>query len=209
MTKLVPAVLVKTAEEYQQRLSVIRQLTNRFQLDIIDGEYVDNKTIELDDVARANDLQMDIHLMVKEPKNYVERAIVLRANCTIIQLEACDDPTKSLERIKKAGLNAGLAINPDTPVTKLKPFKEMLDHILLMGYEAGFAGQKLNPIVFDKLEQSRDLYGGVEIGLDGGVSKATAKKILAAGFDVVNVNTLIFSSSDPLSAYSELLGYLI
>ena len=58
MTKLVPAVLVKTAEEYQQRLSVIRQLTNRFQLDIIDGEYVDNKTIELDDVARANVLAM-------------------------------------------------------------------------------------------------------------------------------------------------------
>lgn len=207
MTKIVPAILVKTMEDYSRELAIVRQLTNRFQLDIIDGEYADNKTIELGEIARLNELSIDIHLMVRDPKPYVEKAMALRANNTIIQLDCCDDITPNLIRIKKAGLNAGVAINPTDQLKRLKPIGELIDHILIMGYQAGFAGQKLNPIVFDRLQEVRKLFPGKEIGLDGGVNSKNAKKILQAGFDVVNVNTLIFGSSDPLSAYSELLEY--
>lgn len=207
MTKIVPAVLVKSKEEYLQRLGVIRQLTNRFQLDIIDGEYVDNKTIELTEITRPNDLLMDVHLMVNEPTKYVEQAILLHANNIIIQLEGSPNPIKHLERIKKSGLNAGLAINPETELKKIKQFAEILDHVLIMGYPAGFAGQKLNTAVFEKLEEARGLFPAAEIGLDGGVSDTTAKKVLQAGFDVVNVNSLIFNDPDPLNAYSKLLEY--
>ena len=86
MTKIVPAVLVRTKEEYSARLSVIRQLTNRFQLDVIDGEYVDNKTIQLDQIGRLTDTRMDVHLMVKSPKPFVERCIALNANKIIIKI---------------------------------------------------------------------------------------------------------------------------
>lgn len=207
MTKILPAILVKTIEEYNRQLAIVRRLTNRFQLDIIDGEYVDNKTIELSGVARLNELSMDIHLMVRNPKPYVEKAMALRANNTIIQLDCCDDITPNLVRIKKAGLNAGVAINPGDQLKRLKPMAELIDHILIMGYQAGFAGQKFNPMVFDRLVEVKKLFPGKEIGLDGGVNAKNAKKILQAGFDVVNVNTLIFGSEDPLSAYSELLEY--
>ena len=209
MTKIVPAVLVQDKADYQKQVSVIRQLTNRFQLDVIDGQYVDNKTIGLDEIVRTNDLLMDVHLMVVDPTKYVERAIILHANNIIIQFEACPEPTKHLERIKKSGLNAGLAVNPDTKLSKLKPHADMLDHLLIMGYPAGFAGQKLDARVFERLEEARKLFVGADIGLDGGVNSTNAKKILQAGFDVVNINTLIFGSDDPLNAYSNLLGYLI
>ena len=119
------------------------------------------------------------------------------------------DKQDCLERIKKSGLNAGVAINPETSLKSLKPYKEILDHVLIMGYPAGFAGQKLNPIVFDRLAEVREMFPSVEVGLDGGVSPSNAKKVLQAGFDVVNINTLIFGNADPLSAYSELLGYSI
>jgi ribulose-phosphate 3-epimerase len=209
MTKIVPAVLVDNKEDYIKRISIIRQLTNRFQLDIIDGQYVDNRTIQLEDISRPTDLNMDVHLMVNDPKPYVEQAIVLHANNIIIQLECCEDISSYLERIKKSGLNAGVAINPDTKLNALKPYKEMLDHVLIMGYPAGFAGQKLNPMVFERLPEVRDMFPAAEVGLDGGLSPSNAKKVLQAGFDVVNINTLIFGSDDPLSAYSELLGYII
>jgi ribulose-phosphate 3-epimerase len=209
MTKIVPAVLVDNKEDYLKRISVIRQLTNRFQLDIIDGQYVDNRTIQLEDISRPTDLNMDVHLMVNDPKPYVEQAIVLHANNIIIQLECCEDISSYLERIKKSGLNAGVAINPDTKLNALKPYKEMLDHVLIMGYPAGFAGQKLNPMVFERLPEVCDMFPAAEVGLDGGLSPSNAKKVLQAGFDVVNINTLIFGSDDPLSAYSELLGYII
>jgi ribulose-phosphate 3-epimerase len=209
MTKIVPAVLVDSKEDYQRRLSVIRQLTNRFQLDIIDGQYVDNKTIELNQISRTTDLLMDVHLMVVDPAKFVEHAIILHANNIIIQFEGCNKPQKHLERIKKSGLKAGLAINPETALTELKQYSDILDHVLVMGYPAGFAGQKLNPMVFERLDEVRKIFPGVEVGLDGGVNSSNAKKILQAGFDVVNINTLIFGNDDPLSAYSELLGYLI
>ena len=87
MTKIVPAVLVKTRLEYQARLAVIKQLTNRFQLDIIDGEFVDNKTITLDEVGRLTEIKMDVHLMVMNPKPYIDKCIALNVNKIIIQFE--------------------------------------------------------------------------------------------------------------------------
>ena len=209
MTKIVPAILVDNKDDYLKRISVVRQLTNRFQLDVIDGQYVDNRTIQLQEISRPTDLNMDVHLMVKDPKPYVEQAIVLHANNIIIQIECCEDISSYLERIKKSGLNAGAAINPETKLNVLKPLKDMLDHVLIMGYPAGFAGQKLNPIVYERLAEVRDMFPAAEVGLDGGVSPSNAKKVLQAGFDVVNINTLIFGNDDPLTAYSELLGYII
>lgn len=209
MTKIVPAVLVKTKEEYQARLAVIRQLTNRFQLDIIDGEFVDNKTIALGDINRLIDIKMDLHLMVVDPKVYVEKCIALNANRIIIQFECGQDILPLLERIRKAGLSPGVAINPATKLNKIKPYKEILDHVLIMGYPAGFAGQKLDPMVFDRLAEVRAIFPAAEIGLDGGVNLGNAKKVLQAGFDVVNINSAIFNSQDPLGQYSEFLGYLL
>lgn len=208
MTKIVPAILVKTKEEYLRHLSLVRQLTDRFQLDIIDGEYVDNQTVALEDITRLNELKMDIHLMVRDPKPFVEKAIALHPNNIIIQLDCCDDIRPHLERINKSGLSAGVAINPDDKISRIKPFGDLVNHILLMGYPAGFAAQKFNPVVYDKLAEVKKLFPGKEIGLDGGVNASNAKKILNAGFDIVNINTLIFGSDDPLNSYTQLLGYV-
>ena len=209
MTKIVPAILAKSKEEYQARLTTVRQLTDRFQVDIIDGEFVDNRTIGLDEVGRMTELKMDIHLMVAEPKSFIEKAITLNPNLIIIQYECGQDITPHLERIKKSGLQAGVAVNPDTKLSKLKPLKDLLDHLLLMAYPAGFAGQKFQPEVLDKLVEARKLYPSVEIGLDGGVTDKNAKKILQSGFDTVNINSALFEAEDTLNRYSEFLGYLL
>lgn len=209
MTKIVPAILAKTKEEYQQRVAVIRQLTDRFQVDIIDGEYVDNRTIQLSEVARMTELKMDLHFMVADPKSFVEQAITLNPNLIIIQYECGQDITPQLERIKKSGLQAGVALNPETKFNKIEPMKELLDHVLLMAYPAGFAGAKLQTEVLGRLEEARKLFPNAEIGLDGGVTQKNAKKVLQAGFDTVNINSALFGAEDPLDQYSEFLSYLL
>lgn len=208
MTKIVPAILAKSKEEYLQRLGMIRQLTDRFQVDIIDGEFVDNRTIGLDDVVRMTELKMDVHLMVMDPKSFVEKAITLNPNIIIIQYECGQDITPQIERIKKSGLQAGVALNPDTKFSKIKPLKDLLDHVLLMAYPAGYAGQKLQPEVLGRLDEARTLFPSAEIGLDGGVTEKNAKKILQAGFDTVNINSALFEADDTLNRYSEFLGYI-
>lgn len=209
MTKIVPAILVQSRDEYLHKLSLVKQLTNRFQLDVIDGLFVENKTIGLDSVVRLIELKMDIHLMVNDPGPYIEKAITLNPNTIIIQFECGQDIAPHLERIKKSGLQAGVAINPETKLSKIKLLKEYLDHILIMGYPAGFAGQKFQPEVLTRLEEVREFFPTAEVGLDGGITEKNAKKILHAGFDVVNINSAIFEAKDPLSRYTEFLGYLL
>lgn len=205
MTKIVPAILAKTKEEYVSKLSVVRQLTNRFQLDIIDGEFVDNKTIGLDEVSRLIELRMDVHLMVNNPLEYAKKAITLNVNNIIIQAECGQDLSETLQTIKSAGLNAGVAINPDTELSEIKKYTELLDHVLIMGYEAGFAGQKLKLETLKRSVEAREMFPNCEIGLDGGINFNNAKKALNSGYDVVNVNSAIFGSEDPLDSYSKLL----
>lgn len=209
MTRIVPAILVKTKAEYLSKLSLAKQLTNRFQVDIIDGQYVDNQTIGLGDLTRLIESRVDIHLMVAEPKLFVEQAITLNPNLIIIQFECGQDITPQLERIKKSGLQAGVAINPGTELAKLEPLKELMNHILLMGYPAGFSGQKFQNQVLERVAIVRDLFPYAELGLDGGVTKDNAKRILRAGFDVVNINSAIFEADDPLNMYSQLLEYTL
>lgn len=208
MTKIVPAILVADKEEYLQKLQIVRQLTDRFSLDIIDGEFVNNKTISLNEIERTNDLKMDVHLMVNNPQSFVDKAVNLYAHTIIIQFECGQDLTPFIDRIKKAGLRVGISINPQTSLNKLKPFVKKLDYVQLMGYQAGFAGQRFDASVLNNISKARQMFCEAEIALDGGVSQKNAKKILTAGFDIVNINTLIFNSEDPLSQYSQLLEYV-
>jgi ribulose-phosphate 3-epimerase len=209
MTKIVPAILEASKEQYLARLATVRQLTDRFQLDIIDGEFVENRTVQLADVVRQTDLKMDIHLMVAHPKVFVEEAMRLNPNTIIIQYECGEDLVPCIEKISKAGLRGGVSINPETKLTKLKPFVGMLDYVQLMAYPAGFSGQKFQPQVLDSLPELRRLFPTAEIGLDGGMSEKTAKKILLAGFDIANVNTYLFGADDPLNRYSQLLEHVL
>lgn len=209
MTKIVPAILASSKQDYMSKLKIVRQLTNRFQLDIIDGKFVDNKTIDLDDVGRLIDIRMDIHLMVEDPRSYVKQAVGLNANTIIIQIECSSDLENIVKGIKSSGINVGLAVNPETSLSKLAKYKGMLDHVLIMGYSAGFSGQKFKPECLERLPEVRKMFPGSEIGLDGGVTLKNVKKILESGFDIVNVNSAIFESFDPLSSYSEMLEYTL
>ncbi len=209
MTKIVPAMLVADKEAYLQQLTVVKQLTDRYHFDIIDGEFADNRTIQMNEVTRQTELKMDIHLMVNNPQPFVDQAMDLHCYTTIIQLECPVDILPFLERIKKAGLRGGVSFNPGTSLNKLKPFVELVDYVQVMGYPAGFAGQKFQPEVLDNLPKLRKLFPDAEIGFDGGLNEKTAKKIFGAGFDVVNVNTYLFGAQDPLNQYSQLLGYVL
>ncbi len=208
MIKIVPAINVATKEEYNQRLATIRQLTDRFQLDVIDGEFVDITTVDVGEIARPADLKMDLHLMVADPMRWVDRTLHLHPYTVIVQFEGskAKDIEPVITRLKKATVRAGIALNPETPVAKLKPFIDQLDHVLVMGYPAGRSGQKFQPEVLEKVAQIRELRSNIEIGLDGGVNEKTLKQICSSDLDVINVTTYLFSDEDVLSRYSTILS---
>lgn len=208
MAKVTPAILVSSQAEYNQRLAVVRQLTDRFQLDIVDGEFADNKTIELAQISQPAGLKLDIQLMVVRPSEYLRSALALSPNLIIIEFECQEEIEPLLAQIKQAGRKVGLAIAPSTSVEQVKALLPLIDHLLIMGVEPGFSGQELIIEVLDKVEQARAIRPNLEIGLDGGVNSENLAQVAAAAFDVVNLNTYLFSAADPASRYSELMEAL-
>lgn len=209
--KLVPAILAKTTEQYRSTLSQARKLTDRFHIDIIDGKYVDNMTVQPRDIQKQIDNKMDMHLMVEDPLWYAQQCVKLNPHIVIVQLESSGDIRKALEFVVKNGFRSGISFNPSSSLEDIEPYLDIISHVQVMGYEAGFAGHKLNRQVLKMPEEIRKLKHGIEIGIDGGVNINTISAIAKAQFDVINVNSFIFDHEelDPLSAYSALLEKIL
>ncbi len=207
MTKIVPALLVSSIEEYNATLRKARQLTNRFHIDIIDGKFVDNQTVMPHDIQKQVDNKMDMHLMVEDPLWFARECISLNPHIVIVQYESSGDVVGALELISKSGFRAGISINPETSVDMIKHLLPLLSYVQIMGYQAGFAGTKFERSVLDKPGLIRAIVPGMEIGLDGGVNDKTIGAIAKAEFDVINVNSFLFDNPDldTLSAYSLLM----
>lgn len=205
MTKVVPAIQPKTIEEYQQKLRVVRQLTNRFQLDVVGTDFNDDPTIELSAIAPSTGMECDVHIMARDPKPYIVAAKALYPHLIILQYEGVENIKEILARLHEGGQAVGVAINPETSVEDIAELIPVLDHVLIMAYPAGPSGQALQPAVLKKVAQVRELKPGVEVGLDGGVAEDTLGVIAKAGLDVVNVTTYLFSAEDPLSRYTGLM----
>lgn len=208
MSKVLPAVLVRTKAEYDEKLAVVRQLTDRFQLDVIDGEFVSNKTIDLSEIERIGGIRIDLHLMVNDPLRFARSASHLMPHLVIVQYECGQDISLVLKSIRSASQKVGLAINPKTSVLEIKDLLFEIDHLLIMMYPAGFAGQDFEATNLDKIAQARAIRHDLEIGIDGGVNSGSLDKVAQAKPDIVNVNSYLFEADDPASRYSELMEAL-
>lgn len=212
--KIVPAILTNSVEELNTQLRIARQLTDRVQIDIIDGEYVENITIKPSDIHKPIDAKIDIHLMVSDVSGYIAQCLGLNPHTIIFQFDAIKlqrDIFAAIDQIKSAGFRAGIAINPDIEVVAISKYIPKIDHVLIMGYQAGFTGQKFQRAVIDKVAQVRAIRPDIEVGIDGGVNHQSLKVVASGDFDVVNVNTYLFHNpeSDPLTVYSQLMEVLL
>ncbi len=205
MTKVVPAILASSVDDYRVKLRLTRQLTDRYQLDVIDPAFADNKTFDLSQIEPRVDMICDIHLMAVRPLDFLPDILALRPHLIIVQFEQALNLDKVLDKIAAQEIKVGLAINPATEVEQINKYLPLLQHVLVMGVDAGYSGQKLQPKVLKKVEQLRRITSTVEVGLDGGVSADSLLVIAKSNFDVVNVNSYLFGSADPLERYSELI----
>lgn len=186
-------------------MQTVRQLTDRVQLDIIDGELIENRTVQPQDLEPPAGLKVDIHLMVKRPKEYVMPSVKLRPYTVIVQYEGAENVGEAIEKINANGIRSGLAINPETDLGSVGDLLALVKHVLVMAYPAGFAGQKMQPSALARVAELRELGFDGEIGLDGGVATDTLKKIAAAHFDVVNTNSYLFGAESVLTRYHEIM----
>jgi len=182
-----------------------------FHLDVMDGVFVPNITFGspvLEIFKKFSKKPLDIHLMIIEPENFIDKFSNYKPQTLTIHIEATKNLKSSLNKIKKLNIKAGLAINPDTPVLDLEPYLDEIDMVCLMGVFPGFSGQKFIKSTTQRLKELRKLIdknkSNTLIQIDGGVDLSNIKELASAGADILVSGSCIFSSENPNSMIDSL-----
>jgi ribulose-phosphate 3-epimerase len=181
-------------------------------IDIMDGHFVPNLTMGHQAVAainRATPMFLDVHLMVYNPFDYIERFVEAGANSITIHFESTEEVEETLRYIRKCNVQAGLAFNPETSESMIPKYLDKCDMILLMTVNPGFGGQSFIPEVLEKVKFTRDICNqlniyNVNIEVDGGINEETAKQSIEAGANVIVAGTYLFETPNMAEAVKSL-----
>jgi ribulose-phosphate 3-epimerase len=182
-----------------------------YHLDVMDGRFVPNISFGpmlINFFRKATSKVCDVHLMIEEPGNYAEAFKNAGADILSVHIEACPHLHRNIQQIKRLGMQAGVAVNPHTPVDSLKDILADIDLVCLMSVNPGFGGQSFIPHTLQKIKQLRKMIDerslNVKIEIDGGVTLENARSIIDAGADVLVAGNTVFKSADPKATIAAL-----
>jgi ribulose-phosphate 3-epimerase len=184
---------------------------NWFHIDVMDGVFVPNISFgtPIMKVLKENAKKtLDVHLMIVNPDNFLEKFAELGADILTVHYEACTHLHRTVQRIKDLKMKAGVAINPHTPVSVLKSIINDLDLICVMSVNPGFGGQSFIENTYNKVKELRSMIkeqnSKAIIEIDGGVNSKNAKKLTECGASALVAGSFVFKSENPIKTISEL-----
>ncbi len=182
-----------------------------FHLDVMDGRFVPNISFGMSIIQQLRKTTakvFDVHLMIEEPEKYAEAFKAAGADILTVHLEACVHLHRNIQQIKSLGMQAGVALNPHTPVSLLINVLQDIDLVCMMSVNPGFGGQKFIPQTIHKVKELRQAINErglkVKIEVDGGVTVENAKSIIDAGADVLVAGNAVFGSANPTETIARL-----
>lgn len=182
-----------------------------FHVDVMDGVFVPNISFGfpvIDALRKSTDKFIDCHVMIVNPDQYVTTFAKAGVNGLTVHYEACTHLHRTIAAIKEAGMKAGVALNPHTPVDALKHVIKDLDMVLIMSVNPGFGGQKFIPEAIEKVRLTKEMIvssgSSALIQVDGGVNAEIGKALVEAGADSLVAGSYVFNANDPLAAIDSL-----
>jgi ribulose-phosphate 3-epimerase len=206
--EIAPSILASNFARLGEEIKAVEQGgADVIHVDVMDGHFVPNISIGVPVVAslrKATRLPLDVHLMIEHPEEYVEDFVHAGANRVLVHQEATVHLDRALAMIRELGAEAGVVINPATPVVMLSDVLRVVDTVLVMSVNPGFGGQKFIPVALDKIRQLdewRKRYNAeFRIEVDGGVDLQNAAVLAQAGANTLVAGTSIFHTPDEAAA---------
>jgi len=213
MVEIVPSIL---SADFTRLGEQVRDVTTagarRIQIDVMDGHFVPNITMGpmvVEAVRSCTSAVLEAHLMITNPEEYIETFAQAGADVIIVHQEVSPHLHKTLKQIKTAGKQAGVAINPSTPVFMLQDMLPFCDLILVMTINPGFGGQEFIPETLPKIEtlhrmlQQRNLKCDIEV--DGGINAETIPQVVHAGANLLVAGSAIYNNKESVAQTMEKL----
>ncbi len=204
--KIAPSILSADLTRINEEIKEVAKYCDLIHVDVMDGIFVPNTAIELRLLKKIKTkIPLDIHLMVHEPSElYLKDFIDSGAYSITVHQEACLDPTRQINFLKKNKVKCGIAIKPKTSLDSIKKYIDMVDMVLIMTVEPGFGGQRFIESTMNKVRELRKLRPALDIEVDGGINNYTARIAFEEGANVFVVGTSIFGSNDKVGVLREI-----
>jgi ribulose-phosphate 3-epimerase len=212
MIKIAPSIL---AADFSNLRSQIEQAerggADWIHIDVMDGHFVPNITFGpmlVSAARKCTHLPLDVHLMIENPDQFIEKFCEAGADRLTVQQEASLHLHRTLEAVKDCKAKVGIALNPATPLLSIKEVIDEVDLLLVMTVEPGYGSQPFIPFTLRKIREARKLIDGIQkdifIEVDGGINTRTASEVVKAGANVLVAGTAIFGESSIEKAVSKL-----
>ncbi len=204
--RIAPSILSADFARLGEDIDRVSPEADVLHVDVMDGHFVPNLTIGppvVGWIRRHTDLYLDCHLMMDNPREYLEAFKKAGADGCTVHVEI--GGTEALiARMRELGLDVGLALNPETPLESCLPYLDQVDLLLVMSVHPGFGGQSFMAEVLPKIERARRLADegglGFELEVDGGIDTSTAPVVVRAGARLLVAGSAIFGREDPVAA---------
>lgn len=211
-TLIAPSVLAADFANLQRDIEMINNSeADWFHIDIMDGVFVPNISFGmpvLEAISKHAKKTIDVHLMIVDPDRYITAFANLGADILTVHYEACTHLHRTLQAIKAAGMKAGVALNPHTPIELLSEVIQDIDLVCLMSVNPGFGGQSFIENTYSKVQSLKQLIVKKNtttlIEIDGGVSDKNAVELVKSGADVLVAGNFVFRAANPTKTISDL-----
>ena len=212
MAEIAPSILSADFGHLAEQAETVKRAgVKMLHVDVMDGRFVPNISLGppvIKSLRASTDLLLDCHLMITDPDRYVADFVAAGAQIVSVHQEACTHLHRSIQLIRDHGVQAGVVINPGTPVHTLDEILPSVDLVLVMSVNPGFGGQKFLPLAFEKVRRLREIRAErglhYKIEVDGGVTLDNAGDLVESGADILVAGSSIFGTPDPARAVESL-----
>lgn len=203
---IVPAILTNNKLDYRSQIERINLYSRRVQIDVTDGEFAKNETLDITNIWWPKGWTADLHLMVERPSEHIDTVLKLTPSLCILHAEAKEELLPIFETLKARGIRTGLALLPSTYPGNVEEYIKAVDHVLIFAGKIGEQGNAADMMQTEKIPLIRNMKPELEIGWDGGANISNIRALAHADLDVINVGSALSKAENPMHVYEEMVA---